>query len=66
MKVLLSPRDIRHLQDAREIITTIYAAAGHGIDTPQESTDLLSCASCIDNVIREYHKTIEGIKGGLI
>lgn len=62
MKVLLSPRDINHLEIAKDILYKIYAGQLAMNAETLSNNEIMSAQTVIDNVLREYTRTIEGIR----
>ena len=62
MKVLLSPIDYNHLEIAKDTLYRIYSMQLAADNEVISNNDLFSAQTIIDNVLREYTRTIEGIK----
>ena len=62
MKVLLSPRDINHLEIAKDILYKMYASQLAMNEETLINNEIMSAQTTIDNVLREYSRTIEGIR----
>ena len=63
MKVLLSPIDYNHLEIAKDTLYRIYFMQLAADNEVISNNDLFSAQTIIENVLREYTRTIEGIKG---
>ena len=64
MKVILSPADETILKAAENILHAIYTAQLVVNNVVIDQDDLFKAEKTIDNVLREYNRTIEGIREG--
>ena len=64
MKVILSPADETILKAAKITLHAIYTTQLVVNNVVIDQDDLFKAETTIDNVLREYNRTIEGIREG--
>lgn len=62
MKILLSPTDNANLEIAKNILYLIYAGQLAVNNEVLNNQELFNAVTTIDNVMREYNLTLNGIK----
>ena len=62
MKILLSPTDNANLEIAKNILYRIYAGQLAVNNEVLNNQELFNAVTTIDNVMREYNLTLNGIK----